>query len=353
MSEKWSTERINDWYDKQPWLVGCNYIPGTAINQLEMWQEETFDPETIDRELSWAAGLGMNTARVYLHDVAWTVDREGFMKRVDRFLSMAARHGIRPMLAIFDDCWYPDPKPGRQPEPRPGIHNSGWLQSPGIKAAVDRSQWERLEAYVKDVVTTFGKDGRVLVWDLYNELGNIFLDTLSLPAYRRVPKLAALLARFYLLPARTLPLFKKTVEWARSCSPEQPLTASVWFAHPGLNREVTGASDIISFHNYKTPENLEKQIEQLKKHGRPILCTEYLARNSGSRFETFLPIFKREKIGCWNWGLVSGKTQTVYSWADQGGGEEPEVWYHDIYRPDGNPFSNEEVDFIRKITAGE
>ncbi len=351
MLMRWSEEKIYKWYEKQPWLVGCNFIPSTAINQLEMWQEETFDPETINRELGWAAKIGMNTVRVFLHDLAWYIDPKGFKKRINKYLDIAIGHGIRTIFVLFDDCWYPDPKPGTQPNPKPGIHNSGWVQSPGIKIATDKSQWGRLEDYVRDIVTTYKDDDRVLIWDIYNELGNIFLNTLSLPAYKRIPKLAMLLFKHLCLPIPTLPLFRAALQWTRESEPSQPVTAGVWLFNRRLNRELIESSDIISFHNYKNAKNLAQEIKKLKKHGRPLLCTEFMARTIGSRFETCLPVFKSEKVGCCNWGLVSGKTQTIYSWTDSGKITEPAIWYHDILKKDGTPFDEKEVAFIKHNTT--
>jgi hypothetical protein len=53
-SSRWSEAAANAWYSKQPWLVGSNYIPSNAVNQLEMWQADTFDPARIDTKLGWA-----------------------------------------------------------------------------------------------------------------------------------------------------------------------------------------------------------------------------------------------------------------------------------------------------------
>jgi hypothetical protein len=183
----WSIEKANEWYTRQPWLVGCNFIPSNAINQLEMWQAETFDPVTIDCELGWAAGLGFNTVRTFLHDLAWEADPGGFKYRVDCFLEIASQHGIRPMLVIFDDCWNPDPRIGSQPAPKPGVHNSGWVQSPGLET-VNRgiAAWGRLERYVKDMIGSFAGDERILLWDLYNEPGNSKNGENSLPLVQSV-----------------------------------------------------------------------------------------------------------------------------------------------------------------------
>jgi hypothetical protein len=326
MSEiRWTADQANDWYRKQPWLIGCNFTPSTAINQLEMWQDATFDPATIDRELGWAADLGMNAVRVYLHDLVWQADAEGFKRRIDRFLDLAARKDIQALFVLFDDCWNTDPKLGKQPEPIPGVHNSGWMQSPGSKVVTDPGGWERLEDYVKGVLAAFAADERILMWDLYNEPGNNGLGD------------------------RSLPLLQAAFGWARAARPQQPLTAGVWYDNQALIDFQLEASDVITFHNYNDASSLAEQIHHLKALGRPVICTEYMARTRGSRFATHLPIFKQERVGCFNWGLVSGKTQTIYPWGSPPGEPEPEVWFHDIFRRDGTPFDGAEVELIKQL----
>jgi hypothetical protein len=321
---RWTPERANAWYQKQSWLVGCNFIPSNAINQLEMWQEETFDPKTIDRELGWAADLGLNTMRVFLHDLAWEADPAGFKKRVGQYLDIADKHKISTLFVLFDDCWNQTAKLGKQPDPIPGVHNSGWVQSPGTKAVTNPKEWARLERYVKDILTSFGKDKRILAWDLYNEPGNNNLGD------------------------KSLPLLTETFRWARLADPEQPLTVGVWFDNAKLNAYQLEASDVITFHNYNKADSLRKQIDELKNLGRPVICTEYMARKQGSRFDTHLPVFKEQKVGCYNWGFVSGKTNTIYPWGSPKGGPEPKMWFHDILRADGTPFDPKEIDVIKK-----
>jgi hypothetical protein len=325
---RWSTEKANKWYEEQPWLVGCNFTPSTAINQLEMWQKDTFDPDTIDRELGWAADMGFNSVRVYLHDLAWEADAEGFKRRIDEFLDIADRHGIRPMFVLFDDCWNADPRIGKQPAPIPGVHNSGWLQSPGRKVVNDPEQWPRLQRYVRDIVGSFANDERVVFWDLYNEPGNSEQGI------------------------KSLPFLKKAFQWAREANPTQPLTAGIWFGNKQLNDFQLQASDIVTFHNYSDAKSLSRQIAQLKKHGRPVICTEWL-RRPHSNVQSHLPIFKKENVGCYNWGLVSGKTQTIYPWGSKKGAPEPTIWFHDLLRKDETPFDPEEVAFIRELTVRE
>jgi len=343
----WSTEQANEWYAHQEWLVGSNFIPSNAINQLEMWQAATFDTATINRELGLAESIGMNTARVYLHDLPWQQDSAGFLNRIDTFLGIAQRHGIKPLLVIFDSCWDPFPKPGTQRAPKPHVHNSGWVQSPGANALKDSTQYPRLERYVKGVVSRFANDNRVLGWDVWNEPDN---DTG--PSYKAVD-----------LPNKVdyvLPLLKKTFTWVRAANPSQPLTSAIWVgdwskheAMKPIEKVQVEQSDIISFHNYDKPQDLEQRIKWLQRYGRPIVCTEYMARPNGSTFQAFLPVGKKYKVGMYNWGLVDGKTQTKYAWDSwvKQYTKEPELWFHDIFRKNGTPYKPAEVAFISELTG--
>ena len=348
-AERWSEQAAKDWYAKQPWLVGANYIPATAINELEMWQADTFDPKRIDLELGWAESIGFNTMRVFLHDLLWKQDPEGFKKRVDTFLGICAKHHIRPLFVLFDSVWDPNPQLGKQRAPRPGVHNSGWLQSPGAKALEDPAQYPRLEAYVKGMVAAFGKDDRVLGWDVWNEPSNENGGSYA----AEEPKNKPALVREMLL---------KTFAWARSVHPTQPLTSGVW--HGGdwsapdkldfMTKIQLEQSDVVSFHNYDKPEEFEKRILQLQQYHRPIICTEYMARGNGSTFQGSLPIAKKYNVGAINWGLVAGKTQTYLpwdSWQHPYTDREPSVWFHEVFRTDGQPYSAEEVALIRKLTG--
>ncbi len=324
--KRWTVEKANDWYSGQPWLTGCNFIPSTAVNQLEMWQENTFDEKTIRRELKWASEIGFNSIRVYLHDLAWKADASGFKNRVNRFLDIAGRYNIKTMFVLFDDCWNAEPKTGRQPAPKPGIHNSGWLQSPGRDTVNNRAAWPRLERYVKDIIGSFAEDTRILCWDLYNEPGNSGQDT------------------------KSLPLLKKTFQWARAVKHSQPLTAGIWFDNEKFNAFQISASDIITFHNYSDAKSLSEQIACLKENGRPVVCTEWLRRGC-SDVSTNLPVFKKEHVGCFNWGFVSGKTQTIFPWGSKEGDPVPDLWFHDLLKKDGTPFNPVETALFKSLTS--
>ena len=117
-AQKWTVEKANTWYKQQGWLRGSNFQPSSAINQLEMFQAETFDTKTIDKELGWAEGLGFNVMRVYLHHLLWTADKEGFKKRLDTYLAISNKHKIKTLFVIFDDCWNDTAWVGKQPAPK-------------------------------------------------------------------------------------------------------------------------------------------------------------------------------------------------------------------------------------------
>lgn len=348
--QRWTEKAANDWYRKQPWLVGSNYIPATAINQLEMWQADTFDSKRIDLELGWAESIGLNTMRVFLHDLPWQQDARGFTTRIDTFLQIANKHHIKPLFVLFDSCWDPDPRLGKQHEPLPGIHNSGWVQSPGAKALQEAAQYPRLEAYVEGVVGAFAADERVLGWDVWNEP-----DGTNQGSYEKLePKNKV---------ALVLELLPKVFAWAREAHPRQPLTSGVWKGRWSSSEKLDPVekiqiemSDIISFHSYDKPEEFEKRIVWLQPYHRPILCTEYMARGNGSTFQGSLPVAKKYHVAAINWGLVAGKTQTYLpwdSWQHPYTNREPAVWFHEIFRNDGTPYQLPEVHFIRDIIAGK
>ena len=351
LTKSWSAKRANAWYDVITWPVGANFVPSSAINQLEMWQAETFDPETIDRELGWAASLGMNTMRVFLHDIAWREDPEGFYKRVDQYLDIADKHGIRTMFVIFDGVWHPYPKSGKQPDPRPGLHNSGWVQSPGRDILDSPERQDALEPYVKGVIGRYKDEKRVLVWDLFNEPdnpnSNSYGDRGSKEELSQDTK-----------TARASELLRKSFLWAREVDPSQPLTCGVWrgdyLNHPdAFHRLCLDYSDVISYHTYDNPERARELTEGLKKLGRPVFCTEYMARGNDSTFAGILPIFHELRVAAYNWGFVNGRSQTIYPWDSwqKPYDKEPDPWFHDIFRQDGAHYDTRETDLIRKLNA--
>jgi hypothetical protein len=347
--ERWSSARARAWYSAQRWILGSDYIPSDAVNELEMWQAATFDPRRIDVELGWAQGLGMDSMRVFLHNLLWEQDPNGFKQRIRIFLAIAARHHIKPIFVLFDSCWDPDPQLGPQHPPIPGVHNSGWVQAPGTVRLDDPADYGKLEAYVKDMVGSFGRDDRVLAWDVWNEPDNPGGGDYA----AREPK-----DKF----ERVAWLLPRVFSWARSEHPIQPLTSGLWHGPDwskaaGLNaieRTQLTDSDVLTFHDYDWPEEFLQRIRELETYGRPLICTEYMARGDGSTIDGDLPIAKRMDVGMLNWGFVEGKTQTNLPWDSWERPYvllQPPVWHHDLLWPDGRPYREREAQILRALSA--
>lgn len=346
LTHRWSKEKATQWAEQNNWLVGCNYIPQSAINQLEMWQAATFDPFLIDKELSWAANLGFNTIRVFLHHLLWEQDSKGFLERIDLFLSIADKYHIKTMFVLFDAVWDPNPKLGRQPEPKHNVHNSGWVQCPGYEVLNNPDSYDGLFEYVHGIVNHFRHDPRVIIWDLYNEP-----DNMNLGSYKD--------DNYALHKAElSLQLLKKTIHWVRNINPDQPITMAPWQEVEdwscekkisAIDNYMFTHSDVISFHCYADKQGMATRIEQLKRFERPLFCTEYMARPFGSTFQEILPLFKNAGVGAYNWGFVAGKSQTHCPWDSwqKPYENEPELWFHDIFRPNGEPYKTEEVAFLK------
>lgn len=340
---RWTRERAAEWGVRTGWLLGANFTPSTAGNQLEMWQPQTFDPQTIDRELGWAAQVvGMNSIRLFLHDLAWLVDPTGFLDRMDRVLDIAAGHGISVMPVLFDGIWDPDPRPGTQREPRPGIHNSTWLQSPGAAVIADRGRWSSLRPYVEAVIGRFGSDDRVVAWDLFNEP-----DSPNFSYARRDPAHKATLVA---------DLLELVSDWATEVDPDQPLTVGV-FDSPShyperasrVARIALERSDVISFHCYGGEDVLRAAIANAKAYGRPVLCTEWMGR-PGSPVK-LAEVLRDEQVGAYVWGLVDGRTQTKYSWTSWVKRDAPDRgWFHELLHADGRPYDEGEAQLLRQIS---
>jgi hypothetical protein len=342
----WSEERAAAWQADRGWRVGCNFVPSSASNQLEMWQAATFDRETLERELGFAGGLGFTSLRVFLHDLAWREDPAGFCERIEILLDAADRQGIAILPVLFDGVWNPHPTPGPQPEPRRRVHNSGWVQSPGADMLADPARQDALEPYVEGVLGRFRDDPRIDGWDLFNEPDN--------------PNFAYRQQEIADKSERACELLHKAFAWARAVAPSQPLTAGVWVGDwdapaelSDITRLCLEASDVISFHCYGDLDDLRARVAALRRCRRPILCTEFMARTTGSSFDPHLGWMKEQGVGAYCWGLVAGRIQTHYGW-DSWVKEyetEPEPWFHDLLHADGAPYAAAEAAYIRSLTT--
>jgi hypothetical protein len=354
--ERWSAAEANEWYAQQTWFVGSNYLPANAINVLEMWQADTFDRQTIDKELGWAQAIGMNAMRVFLHNLLWEQDPEGFGTRVTQFLEIADRHDIRVIFVLFDSVWDPNPRLGPQHPPIPGVHNSGWVQAPGRERLEDTSRYEQLQDYVRGVIRAHARDSRVLAWDVWNEPPVDEPRVIGPTPPPGDPYAGQDSPRKWQLTKALLP---KVFAWARAEDPTQPLTAGIWgdFSLETLSpvdHKLLDESDVVSFHDYNWPEVFAEHVRILQTFGRPILCTEFLARGMGSTIEGILPIAKHQDVGMFAWGLVNGKMQTHFpwdSWQRPYVLTQPPVWHHDVLRPDGQPYRRSETRLIKALSS--
>ncbi len=322
----WSSEKANAWYEQIKWQVGLNFVPSNAINPTDMWQKETYDEETIRREMAFAARAGYTSLRVFLPFIVWESEGEAFLQRFDAFLSIAAENGMTVMPVLFDDCAFDDGKDpvlGKQPDPIPWVLNGRWTPCPGFTIADDPTRQADLRAYVHAVVTRYREDPRILVWDLYNEPGNF--------------------KRSY----KALPLLVNAFRWARECGPVQPLTAApfLWDNRDALTRAMVELSDVVSFHTYVPPEQTAEFVAFLAEQNKPLLCTEWLNRGAANTFFNHLPYFAQNRISCWNWGCVAGKTLT------HANKKEPAVWLQDVFHPDGTPFDPAEMALLREMKS--
>lgn len=322
-----------------------NYVPRTAINPTEMWQKSTFDPETIDQELGWAGELGFNSMRVYLNHLVWQEDSAAYIDRIDQFLDIADKHGLSTMFVFFDAVWRPHSSLGPQPDPIPHVHNSQWVQCPDQENLKDTANYDDLKKYVQHIGRAFADDERVIIWDMYNEPGNHKGGW-----FEEIPE----------KDKYVYMLLEKSFKWMRQVDPSQPLTAAPWIGDwsdrdslSRFNAFMLDHSDIISFHGYDPPQKFKKKVDWLKVYDRPMVCTEYMSRKTGNTFENLMPFMEERKIGAYNWGFVSGKSQTIYPW-DSWQKEytsEPEMWFHDILRKDGTPYDSSETQLIRRLTG--
>ncbi len=323
---RWEELRIWNWFENIGTIKGVNYIPRTAVNSVEMWMADTFDPDTIDEELSWARSLGYTAIRVPLQFVVWQADPDGFLKRVDQLLDLAGKHGLRIVPVLFDDLDLAGqpPQPGPQPEPVPGQYNSRWVPSPAHAAVTDRAQWSALEKYVKDVMGRFKRDGRILYWDLYNTAGNSGLWEESLP------------------------LMDQTFNWARSVEASQPLAVAAWreFGSAMATRKLE-RSDLITFQSFDNVESIEARLLLLQRYNRPIICADWLMRQTGNDFEKVLPLFSAYRVGWFNRGLVQGKTQLEIQQPHFRSEKDPDLWQQGVLEPDGTPYNRREIELIQ------
>lgn len=351
---RWSEERIWQWYNKMPWLRGCNYMSADCANRVDQWQALGFEErlETTRRELKLMQDTGFNTIRVILEYVVWRDEHDGFMERFERYLSACAEHGVYCMVVLANDCMAPKSPDWKKPEIGPqhydwGYHGGKKASQHSLHNAISDHFWldeeDTREDYfrmVEEIVTKYKDDPRICIWDLYNEPG------------------------FGKRWERTMPILKRMFETVRAIDPIQPLTACTHSVKgdesiPLCETEqyAIDNSDIITYHCYKEYTEHIKIIKRLKKLGRPLICTEWLGRVTGNDVFRNFPLFYLENIGCYCWGFVAGLYQTYEpwesSWTRYYTGIRTDYdftkWFHDLYRPNHRPYDPREIELIQEF----
>ena len=350
--ERWTPKQANEWYNAQPYRAGVNFIPSYAINSIEFWSKESFDINVIDRELKLASSIGFNFVRVFLNDLVWHDDPKGLEERIDKFLECADKYNIAVSFTFFTNGGKNDGKLGKQPEPN-NTHNSGWKKTPSLEILADTSKWDYMKQYVQSISKRYANDRRVVLWDIYNEPGNIKSEhivggakSLTEDDVKRLKQCA-------------LKLVKESAEWARECNPLQPITFGVYEPDSSphgkmFNKTQYEESDVISYHTYSPLRTHINLVKEMRKYDRPIMCLEWMARHLGSTFNPILKYLKEERIWSCSFGLVAGKMQTWIPWP-RIAKDTPNsnIWFHDIFKPDGTPWDPTEVEYIKNVLKSE
>lgn len=352
---RWSKEKAWKWYNARPWIRGCNYMSADCANRVDQWQELGFEErfETTESELELMKETGFNAVRLILEYVVWKEEHDGFMERLERYISLCAKYGISCMIVLANDCM--PPKNELWKMPYVGKQEYVWGYHGGKKSAQHSLQTSPAPHFyldnpesradyfrmVEEIVTKYKNDERIIVWDVYNEPGNGRRDDLT--------------------PENLKALF----ELVRACEPIQPLTSAVWRIKGDgtplseVEQYALDHSDIVSYHFYGNYNEHIKIIHRLKKEGRPIITTEWLGRIFGNDVFSLFPLFYLERIGCYNWGFVAGKYQTYEPWEgtwqmyERGRCKNVDFtkWFHDLYRPSHHPYDPKEIELIKHFSS--
>jgi hypothetical protein len=337
-SARWDERRAFQYMQRFGEVKGCNYVPSDGSSILH-----SPNKELIRREIGWARNVvGLNSVRVWVDLADYQINEEQVLTNFESFLGTCDANQIKvlPVLSLqsFLDPEY-DSKAAGASGPlldfHPSVHGGGWRYSnrlgwpccepEGNIPSKTMAAWVKTkpaaEHFIRSLLSRYAKDDRVLLWDLYNE----------------APKAAR-------------PLVETIFQWAREVNPSQPLSVC-WQGHD--------LSDVITFHTYARPgfETANRnspgwdfltELDWARAWGRPMLCTEWLARPFGNTIEAILPFYERYHIGWYVWGLCAvGPAQYQFPWDWPMGSPPPEKWFHCLLYPDGTPYSAEEILMIR------
>ena len=356
----WTKEKAWAWQDAQPWYRGCNYMPVSAANRVDQWQsygsEERF--AEVEREFALAKEIGFNAMRLIIEwqgFAVWLQEPDAFRANFERYLALMEKYGLKAFVVLGNDCSRPKfmwtmPKLGEQ-EYDVGYHGGrrktqhGGFSEPGYLIVDEPEYREKFFAFCRELVTKYAHDGRVVMWELWNEPG----------AGNRGMMSAQILKDLFALC------------W--EIDPDQPLSANLWSRSTGLvlqgkdphpvEKLAMDLSDVITYHGYVDIERQVRLCDELaKRWGRPLYNTEWLLRIEGCDFPDNYAFMARRKIGALNWGFVNGKYQTHEPYEpcwrtkfEYGGRGDPTKWMHDLFRISHHPYDPYEIAVARNVNA--
>ena len=314
-------------HDTSTW-VGANYTPAYAVSAVHFWHD--FRPDVVEKELAAAKKYyGITTVRVYLHNIPYDAEKEKFLDRIEQFLVICDRHGIKPGFTFFDDChWHEGIFLEEPTEPIKGYHNGRWAACPQDRERKEENL-PKFKAYIQDVIRPHRDDPRVLWWETFNEpiMGSEFSRKLRIEGYA----------------------------WAKELKPTQPVICC-WDDSP--------ETDIVNAHNYGNSQQAwDKQADMNPEKG--AVFTEAGARwfaprpSSGEPVEVIHWLEGRKAAGkyvpgvylCWE--LMVGNSNCRWYWDTPNDTPEPTFPWCGLMWPDATPVSLAEAEAIRRYTTGE
>ena len=306
--------------------VGANYTPAGCVNAVQLWHE--FPAEVIQRELAAAKEhFGITSLRVYLHNIPFDAEKDRFLQRIEEFLALCDRHGIKPGFVFFDDCWNHEGITLRSRPPVKGRHNGRWAACPQDVQRTEEKLPE-LKRYIQDVVRAHRRDGRVLWWEIYNE-----------------PRMKS---------DYSARLRKLGYRWAKEVGPIQPVICC-WDDSP--------ETDVVDAHNYGNNFSAwDRQADLNPRKG--TVFTEAGARwfaprrSNGEPIEVIDWLQRRKAAGkyvpgvylCWE--LMVGNSNCRWYWGTKDGTPEPTIPWCGLMWPDCTPVSLAEAEAVRHYTTG-
>ncbi len=196
-------------------IRGAVYFPARAYNAYQTYS--LFDAAVIDRDFGYAQQAGINALRMFVSPEFWAEEPGLFMERFEQVIALSAKHGIRVMPVLFEDCGTdntPETRNSRDP------HTAICVCSPCRAVQADPSRWPEVYPFMDAFFARYKDDKRLLAIEVMNE-----------PNFR----------------SGNVPFAQHAVERARSYGGSVPLTIGCITLHHNLYFK--GMLDIYQFHD--------------------------------------------------------------------------------------------------------